>query len=102
MAEGRDVGTVVAPGAELKVFLTADPGERARRRSDELGVEQAVVLAEQTIRDERDLTREDSPLRPADDAVILDTTDLTLEQVVERSRLVALRRLAPNPQAARR
>jgi cytidylate kinase len=84
VAEGRDIGTVVAPAAELKVFLTAAPGERARRRADELGIEQAQVLAEQAIRDQRDRTRLESPLRPADDAVQLDTTGLTLEQVVDR------------------
>jgi cytidylate kinase len=84
VAEGRDIGTVVAPGAEVKVFLTADPEERARRRAAELGVDHATVLAEQTIRDERDSTREHSPLRPAPDAVTLDTTGLTLEQAVER------------------
>jgi len=84
VAEGRDIGTVVAPRAELKVFLTAEPHERARRRADELGVEHAQVLAEQAIRDQRDSTRRDSPLRPADDAVRLDTTGLDLEQVVDR------------------
>jgi len=84
VAEGRDIGTVVAPGAEVKVFLTADPSERARRRAAELGVEEATVLAEQTIRDERDRTREHSPLEPAPGAVLIDTTGLTLEQVVER------------------
>ena len=84
VAEGRDIGTVVAPRAELKVFLTAEPHERARRRADELGVEHAKVLAEQAIRDQRDSTRRDSPLRPADDAVRLDTTGLNLEQVVDR------------------
>jgi len=84
VAEGRDIGTVVAPAAEVKVFLTADPGERARRRADELGVEHALVLAEQAIRDQRDSTRNHSPLRPADDAAELDTTGLTLEQVVDR------------------
>ena len=77
MAEGRDIGTVVAPEAEVKVFLTADPEERARRRAAELGVDQATVLAEQTIRDERDTTREHSPLVPAPGAVVLDTTGLT-------------------------
>ena len=84
VAEGRDIGTVVAPAAELKVFLTADPHERARRRADELGIEHAQVLAEQTIRDQRDSTRRESPLRPAEDAVVLDTTGLTVEQVVDR------------------
>lgn len=88
VAEGRDIGTVVAPDAELKVFLTADPEERARRRAVQLGLDVATVLAEQTIRDERDRTRPDSPLRPAEGAVELDTTGLTLEQVVQR--IVAL------------
>jgi cytidylate kinase len=84
VAEGRDIGTVVAPDAEVKVFLTAAPEERARRRAAELGVDAATVLAEQTIRDERDSTREHSPLRPATDAVTVDTTGLTLDQSVER------------------
>jgi cytidylate kinase len=82
VAEGRDIGTVVAPDAEVKVFLTADPAERARRRALELGADPARVLAEQTIRDERDRTREHSPLAPAPGAVILDSTGLTLDQVV--------------------
>jgi cytidylate kinase len=84
VAEGRDIGTVVAPDAEVKVFLTADPAERARRRAAELGIDQARVLAEQTIRDERDRTRQHSPLQPAAGAVVLDTTDMTLPEVVER------------------
>jgi cytidylate kinase len=88
VAEGRDIGTVVAPGAEVKVFLTADPAERARRRAAELGVDPATVLAEQTIRDERDRTREHSPLVPADGAVELDTTGMSLPEVVDR--IVAL------------
>ena len=54
VAEGRDIGTVVAPDAEVKVFLTADPRERARRRASELGADPEAVLAEQTLRDERD------------------------------------------------
>jgi cytidylate kinase len=84
VAEGRDIGTVVAPDAELKVFLTASPEERARRRAAELGVDQATVLAEQTIRDQRDSSREHSPLQAADGAIVLDTTGLELEQVVDR------------------
>ena len=84
VAEGRDIGEVVAPDAELKVFLTADPHERARRRAAELGADVASVLAEQTIRDERDTAREHSPLRPAPGAVVLDTTGLTVPEVVER------------------
>jgi cytidylate kinase len=82
VAEGRDIGTVVAPQAELKVFLTADPHERARRRAAELGADAATVLAEQQIRDQRDSTRELSPLAPAAGAVVLDTTGLSLDEVV--------------------
>jgi cytidylate kinase len=89
VAEGRDIGTVVAPEAELKVFLTASAEERARRRALELGVDAATVLSEQAIRDERDQTREHSPLRPAPGAVMLDTTGLTLEQVVRRVAALA-------------
>jgi CMP/dCMP kinase len=88
VAEGRDIGTVVWPDAELKVFLTATPEERARRRAVELGADPETVLVEQRLRDERDRQREHSPLRPAPDAVELDTTGLDLEQVVER--IVAL------------
>ncbi|MGH2858438.1 MAG: (d)CMP kinase [Solirubrobacteraceae bacterium] len=90
VAEGRDIGTVVAPRAELKVFLTASPAERAARRARELGADPAAVLAEHTIRDERDAAREHSPLRAAADAVELDTTSLSQEQVVDR--IVALAR----------
>ena len=84
VVEGRDIGTVVAPGAELKLFLSASAAERARRRAAELGVSQATVLAEQAIRDARDRGRAHSPLRPAPGAVVLDTTELALETVVER------------------
>jgi cytidylate kinase len=84
VVEGRDIGTVVAPGAEIKVFLTADASERARRRAAQLGGDVAVVLAEQAIRDQRDSTRADSPLRPGVGAVVLDTTSLTETEVVER------------------
>ncbi len=84
VAEGRDIGTVVAPHAEVKVFLTASPEVRARRRAAELGGDPATVLAEQAIRDQRDLNREHSPLRPAPGAVEVDTTDLELPEVVAR------------------
>jgi CMP/dCMP kinase len=83
VAEGRDIGTVVAPDAELKVFLTADPRERARRRAAELGTDIETVLAEQTMRDERDTVRAHSPLQAAPDAVVLDTTGLSVEEVVQ-------------------
>ena len=84
VAEGRDIGTVVAPDAELKVYLTADSSERARRRAAELGADVSTVLAEQTMRDERDSTREHSPLEPAPGAVTLDTTGLSVDDVVAR------------------
>ena len=84
VAEGRDIGTVVAPDAALKIFLTADQRERARRRAAELGADVETVLAEQTMRDERDITRAHSPLMAAPDAVTLDTTGLGVEEVVGR------------------
>ena len=84
VAEGRDIGTVVAPDADVKVFLTAAPEERARRRAAELGTDAGVVLREQAMRDERDRSREHSPLAPAVDAVPVDTTGLSLEEVVEQ------------------
>ncbi|MEA2496300.1 MAG: CMP/dCMP kinase [Thermoleophilaceae bacterium] len=83
VAEGRDIGSVVMPEAELKVFLTADPKERAHRRAAELGTDPEVVLRDQTLRDEQDMQREHSPLRPADGAVEVDTTGLSIDQVVE-------------------
>jgi cytidylate kinase len=84
VVEGRDIGTVVAPDAALKVFLTADPRERARRRAVELGADEAMVLAEQALRDERDGTRAQSPLRAAPDAITVDTSGLSVDEVVER------------------
>jgi CMP/dCMP kinase len=84
VAEGRDIGTVVAPDAAVKVFLTASPEERARRRATELGVPVATVLAEQTIRDQRDTVRAHSPLAAAPGATVLDTTELTFDEVVQR------------------
>ena len=88
VAEGRDIGTVVAPDAAVKVFLTADAGERARRRAEELGADLHTVLRDQALRDAQDSEREHSPLRAAPDARELDTTGLSVEQVVER--IVAL------------
>ncbi len=84
VAEGRDIGTVVAPDAEVKVFLDADPGERARRRAAQAGRDVAEILAEQEVRDARDRGRETSPLDCAPDAMHLDTTGLTLPEVVDR------------------
>ncbi len=82
VAEGRDIGTVVAPDADLKVFLTASAEVRAQRRAEELGADYETVLAQQLHRDERDERREHSPLIPANDAVPVDTTELDLEEVL--------------------
>jgi CMP/dCMP kinase len=86
VAEGRDLGTVVAPDADLKVFLTADSDARAQRRQAELSADVTVADTERELltRDHRDSTRELSPLTMADDAVLLDSTALSLEQVVDR------------------
>jgi cytidylate kinase len=86
---GRDIGTVVLPWADLKIFLTASVAERARRRHAELLARGLLlpyetVVAELESRDHNDTTRKVSPLRPADDAVTIDTDGLTLEQVVDR------------------
>jgi cytidylate kinase len=88
VAEGRDIGTVVAPDAPVKVFLTADAEERARRRAEELGGDVATVLRDQALRDAQDSMREHSPLRLAPGAVELDTTGLSVDEVVKR--IVAL------------
>jgi CMP/dCMP kinase len=92
VAEGRDIGTVVAPNAAVKVFLTASAEERARRRADELGADLEMVKRDQALRDAQDSSREHSPLQPAPDAVELDTSGLTVDQVVER--IVDLVRMA--------
>jgi cytidylate kinase len=88
VAEGRDIGTVVAPQAELKIFLTASPQERAQRRASELATDASLVLAEQALRDARDTSRTHSPLEPAADAVQLDSTGLSIDQVV--AQIVAM------------
>ncbi len=96
VAEGRDIGTVVSPDSPLKVFLTADDAERARRRAAESGEDEAAVLAAQAERDARDRDRELGALRPADDAVEIDTTGLTIDEVVARVAALARERgIAP-------
>jgi cytidylate kinase len=93
VGEGRDIGTVVAPDAALKIFLTASPEERARRRAGDLGgADWRVVLRDQTLRDQQDSEREHSPLRPAPDAIELDSTERPVEDVV--SQIVKLVREA--------
>ena len=91
VVEGRDIGTVVAPDASLKIYLVADPVARARRRALELGVEDAEAMREALARrDAIDSSRAASPLAQADDAVVVDGTDLTLDEVIDR--IVALAR----------
>ncbi len=84
VAEGRDIGTVVSPDSPLKIFLTASPEERARRRAVQAGEDPGAVLAAQQERDRRDQSREHSALRAAADAVELDTTGLSQDEVVAR------------------
>jgi cytidylate kinase len=97
--EGRDIGTVVFPRADVKFFLTAAPPERARRRHAELSAKGdpatlAEVLADQERRDRDDSARAVAPLRPADDAVVVDTGGLSLEGVVDLLAGEVARRLA--------
>jgi cytidylate kinase len=94
VVDGRDIGTVVFPDAEVKFFLTASPEVRARRRYDELvakgqTVDLAATLQEILIRDERDSSRATAPLKQADDAVLLDTSDLDEVAVVGRMEALA-------------
>lgn len=99
--EGRDIGTVVFPHADVKIFLDAAPEVRGMRRFDQLGASSAdaetvqpeEVLRELRVRDERDRNRADSPLKPAPDAVLLDSTHMTLDQVVEAAEKIVAARL---------
>jgi cytidylate kinase len=84
VAEGRDIALVVAPGAQVKVFLFADPGERAQRRAAQIGADPQAVLREQRERDERDQSDGRTVLEPAPDAVPVDTTALTIDEVVDQ------------------
>ncbi|WP_249009403.1 (d)CMP kinase [Conexibacter sp. DBS9H8] len=97
VAEGRDIGTVVWPEAELKVFLTASPEARARRRSAQTGAPYEQTLAEQIERDARDGSRAQSPLRAAADAICLDSTGLRLSEVVAAIARLARERMANRP-----
>jgi cytidylate kinase len=88
IADGRDMGTVVFPDAALKIYLTATPEERAQRRykqlkDKEIDVNLADLVEELRQRDERDMNRQAAPLKPASDAVIIDTTKLNIEQVTD-------------------
>ena len=99
VVEGRDIGTVVLPAAELKVYLSAAPEERARRRASQTGREGELDRIREAIatRDRQDSEREVSPLKPAPDAVVLDTTALSLDEVISRVLDLAegLRKEAP-------
>jgi cytidylate kinase len=104
--EGRDIGTVVFPNADVKIFLDAAPEVRGMRRYDQLGPEAAAevqpeaVVRELRARDERDRNRADSPLRPASDAVLVDSTRMTLEEVVARVEEIVAEKLALEPSGA--
>jgi len=97
--EGRDIGTVVFPQAEVKIFLDAAPEVRGLRRFDQLGPKPAIqpqeVIRDLRARDERDRNRADSPLKPAPDAVLLDSTNLTLEEVVAAAEAIVAAKLTP-------
>lgn len=80
--DGRDIGTVICPEADVKLFVTASPEVRAHRRWLEVGGDERQVLAEVRERDARDMNRADAPLRPAADAMVLDTSEMTIEEAV--------------------
>jgi cytidylate kinase len=96
--EGRDIGTVVFPKAEVKIFLDADAEIRGQRRFDQMGpkatMPAAEVVRDLRERDQRDRTRADSPLRPAEDAILLDSTHLTLAETVAKAEEIVAARLA--------
>jgi cytidylate kinase len=94
--EGRDIGTVVFPHADIKIFLDASPEARGERRYEQSGRagSQEAILREIRERDQRDRNREQSPLRPAPDAVVIDSTHLTLEEVVSKVEELITARLA--------
>jgi cytidylate kinase len=92
--DGRDIGTVICPEAEVKLYVTATPQVRARRRWLELGGDEAQVLAEVMARDARDMGRATSPLRKATDAEVIDTSDLSAEAAVARAIGIVRDRLA--------
>jgi CMP/dCMP kinase len=104
--EGRDIGTVVFPRAEAKIFLDAAPEVRGMRRFDQLGPEPAQqpeeVIRDLRSRDQRDRNRADSPLRPAEDAVLLDSTHMTLDEAVKAAEAIVEEKLASMGEPAAR
>ena len=99
VVEGRDIGSTVAPDAPVKVFLTADEAARARRRADETSVDTSTTKASMATRDAMDSGRSASPLRQADDAVVIDSTEMSADDVVRR--VVELARAAEKAAANR-
>lgn len=83
--DGRDIGTVICPEAEVKLFVTASAEVRAHRRWIEVGGDEAKVLAEVKERDERDMNRADAPLKPAPDAILIDTSEMSIDEAVARA-----------------
>ena len=83
--DGRDIGSVICPDAQVKLYVVASDAVRAARRAAELGADPAVILAELQERDRRDSERATAPLRPADDAVLLDTSALSIDEAVARA-----------------
>ena len=92
--DGRDIGTVICPESEVKIYVTASAEVRAHRRWLELGGDEDRVLAEVRERDARDMGRAEAPLKPAADAVVLDTSALTVEEAVEEAVGLVAARLA--------
>lgn len=92
--DGRDIGTVICPEAEVKLYVTASPEVRAHRRWLEVGGDKARVLAEVKERDARDMGRADAPLRPAADAVLIDTSAMGIDEAVAAAIAVVAERLA--------
>lgn len=101
--EGRDIGTAVFPDAEVKIFLDAAPEVRGNRRfqQDQASEPSAAVLAEMRARDERDRTRTVSPLVAAPDAIVIDSTNMPLEEVMERAEQIVREKLQPAQGVAR-
>ena len=106
--EGRDIGTVVFPHAEVKIFLDAAPEVRGQRRYEQIGQQGAApapppeeILRDLRARDERDRNRADSPLKPAPDAVILDSTDMSLEEALAAAEAIVAQKLASLRTASR-
>jgi len=89
--DGRDIGTVICPDAALKLYVVASDEVRAARRAAELGADAAAILAELRERDRRDSERAVAPLRPAEDALVLDTSDLSIEEAVAQAVAAAER-----------